>query len=171
MPASKYGQQRENGKKGSPKIKGIKLKNVFEKNRNFSALDERDCQAASLFAHWGQLNYLVAKGVLGQMGQINPPFHMHRGKIGQLFGIRGSPATNAVLCVDGPCKTTGYPPEHPRDTSHTFSATCCRLPIHPVPHAYTLLPRMLWLHSTLRYLYVYSLLSAYLLVCVGTWYL
>ena len=26
------------------------------------------------------------------------------------------------------------PPEHPRDTSHAFSASCCRLPIRPVGH-------------------------------------
>ena len=29
------------------------------------------------------------------------------------------------------------PPEHPRDTSHTFSARCCRLPIRPVHTTHT----------------------------------
>ena len=36
------------------KLKKNGQKCFFEKSRKFSALDERDCQAASLFAHWGQ---------------------------------------------------------------------------------------------------------------------
>jgi len=55
MPVSKYGQQRENGKKitkNKKKWSKNEKKIFFEKVRNFSALDERDCQAAWLFAHW-----------------------------------------------------------------------------------------------------------------------
>ena len=108
MPVSKYGQQRENGKKKSPKtkkmVKKMKL-NIFEKICNFSALDERDCQAASLFAHWGQFGRETRAWPHG----ADPPhFHMHIGEIGQFFRIRVFPATQVGLCVDGPCKTAGH---------------------------------------------------------------
>ena len=80
-------------------------KNIFEKIRNFSALDERDCQAAWLFAHWGQFGRETRAWPDG----ADPPhFHMHIGKIGQFFKIRVFPATNVGLCVDGPCKTAGH---------------------------------------------------------------
>ena len=55
-----------------------KLKNIFEKTRNFSALDERDCQAAWLFAHWGQFG---RERRAWPNGADPPIFHMHRGKI------------------------------------------------------------------------------------------
>ena len=59
-------------------------KNVFEKIRNFSALDERDCQAASLFAHWGQFGRETRAWPDG----ADPPhFHMHIGKIGQFLEV------------------------------------------------------------------------------------
>ena len=80
-------------------------KNIFEKIRNFSALDERDCQAAWLFAHWGQFGRETRAWPDG----ADPPhFHMHIEKIGQFFKIRVFPATQAELCVDGPCKTAGH---------------------------------------------------------------
>ena len=76
----------------------------FEKIRNFSALDERDCQAAWLFAHWGQFGRETRAWPDG----ADPPhFHMHIGKIGQFFRIRVFPQTNVGLCVVGPHKTTG----------------------------------------------------------------
>ena len=60
-------------------------KNIFEKIRNFSALDERDCQAAWLFAHSGQFGRETRAWPDG----ADPPhFHMHIGKIGQFFKIR-----------------------------------------------------------------------------------
>ena len=80
-------------------------KNIFEKTRNFSALDERDCQAAWLFAHWGQFGRETRAWPDG----ADPPhFHMHLGKIGQFFKIRVFRRTNVELCVDGPCKTAGH---------------------------------------------------------------
>jgi hypothetical protein len=80
-------------------------KNIFEKFRNFSALDERDCQAAWLFAHWGQFGRETRAWPDG----ADPPhFHMHMGKIGQFFRIRVFPATQAGLCVDGPCKAAWH---------------------------------------------------------------
>ena len=88
MPASKYGQQRENGKKITKNKKWSKKEIIFEKIRNFSALDERDCQAAWLFAHWGQFGRETRAWPDG----ADPPhFHMHIGKIGQFFKIRGFP--------------------------------------------------------------------------------
>ena len=85
MPASKYGQQRENGKKNHQKLKnGKKKENILEKIRNFSALDERDCQAAWLFAHWGQFGRETRAWPDG----ADPPhFHMHIGKIGQFLEV------------------------------------------------------------------------------------
>ena len=97
MPASKYGQQRENGQKNHQKLKkyGQNEKNHFEKIRNFSALDERDCQAAWLFAHWGQFGRETRAWPDG----ADPPhFHMHIGKIGQFFKIRVFPATQVEFC-------------------------------------------------------------------------
>ena len=91
MPASKYGQQQENGKKNHQKLKNW-VKNekiyIFEKTRNFSALDERDCQAAWLFAHSDQFGRETRAWPDG----ADPPhFHMHIGKIGQFFKMRVSP--------------------------------------------------------------------------------
>ena len=77
----------------------------FEKIRNFSALDERDCQAAWLFAHWGQFGRETRAWPDG----ADPPhFHMHIGKIGQFFKVWVFRRTNVGLCVDGPCKTAGH---------------------------------------------------------------
>ena len=84
--------------KKSPKLKKkVKNeKNIFEKIRNFSALDERDCQAAWLFAHWGQFGRETRAWPDG----ADPPhFHMHIGKIGQFLKIRVFPATNAGLSL------------------------------------------------------------------------
>ena len=113
MPASKYGQQRENGKK-TPKTKQmVKMKkNIFEKIRNFSALDERDCQAASLFAHWGQFGREMRAW---PDGADATRFHMHIGKIGQFLEVWVSPATQVGLCIDGPQNTA----EHLQNTPGT----------------------------------------------------
>ena len=107
MPASKYGQQRENGKKNHQKLKKTvkSRKKYFEKIRNFSALDERDCQAASLFAHWGQFGRETRAWPDG----ADPPhFHMHIGKIGQFLEVWVFRGTQVELCVDGPCKAAGH---------------------------------------------------------------
>ena len=136
MPASKYGQQRENGKK-SPKTKKNGQKNgkktILEKIRNFSALDERDCQAAWLFAHWGQFGRETRAWPDG----ADPPhFHMHIGKIGQFLEVWVFPGIQAGLCVDGPCEAAGHlqntpgtPAMHfPLGASGSQSALylCCR---------------------------------------------
>ena len=71
MPASKYGQQRENGKK-SPKTKknGQKMKKIFlRKSAIFQPL-MRGTAKQHGFLHIGA--NLVAKRALGQMGQIHP---------------------------------------------------------------------------------------------------
>ena len=104
MANSEKTAKKNHQKKKTKKI-GQKMKNIFEKIRNFSALDERDCQAAWLFAHWGQFGRETRAWPDG----ADPPhFHMHIGKIGQFFKIRVFPATNVGLCVDGPCKTAGH---------------------------------------------------------------
>ena len=80
----------------------MKKKYFFEKVHNFSALDGGDCQAASLFAHWGQFGRETRAWPDG----ADPPhFHMHIGKIGQFLEVWVFPATNVGLCVHGPCKT------------------------------------------------------------------
>ena len=59
---------------GPKKVK----KYFFEKVRNFSVLDERGCQAAWGFDHWGPFGR--AKGVLGHMGKIHRIFTCIEGK-------------------------------------------------------------------------------------------
>jgi hypothetical protein len=100
--------------KKSPKIKkrSKPLKNIFEETRNFLALDERDCQAASLFAHWGQFG---RKTRAWPDGADPTRFHMHIGKIGHFFRIRVFPQTQAGVCIDGPHNTA----EHLQNTPGT----------------------------------------------------
>ena len=65
--------------KKSPKTKkpGQKMKkNIFEKIRNFSALDERDCQAAWLFCTLGPIWSRNAR--LARWGRSTPFPHAHR---------------------------------------------------------------------------------------------
>ena len=71
MPASKYGQQRENGKKSpKPKKNGQKMKKYFlRKSAIFQPL-MRGTAKQHGFLHIGA--NLVAKRALGQMGQIHP---------------------------------------------------------------------------------------------------
>ena len=81
------------------------MKNLFfEQNRNFSALDERDCQAAWLFAH---LSPFGRQRRAWPDGADPTHFHMHIGKIGQFFRIRVFPSTDFGLCAYGPYNTTG----------------------------------------------------------------
>ena len=71
MPASKYGQQQENGKKNHQKLKQLvkNEKNILEKIRNFQPL-MRGTAKQHGFLHIGA--NLVAKRALGRMGQIHP---------------------------------------------------------------------------------------------------
>jgi hypothetical protein len=55
--------------KNHQKLKKMVKKNILRKSAIFQPFDERDCQAAWLFAHWANL---VAKRALGQRGQIHP---------------------------------------------------------------------------------------------------
>ena len=106
MPASKYGEQRENGKK-SPKLKKMvkNEKKVFlRKSTIFQPLMRGTAKQHRCFAHWGPFGRETRAWPNG----ADPPhFHMHIGKIGQFFKIRVSPATYVGLCVHGPCKTAG----------------------------------------------------------------
>ena len=49
--------------------------------------------------------HLVAKGVLSNMGQIHPHFHMHIGKSANFFKIRVFHQTQAGFGVDRPHQT------------------------------------------------------------------
>ena len=102
-------------------------KNIsFEKARNFSVLDEGDCQTAWLFAYWGPFG---RQRRAWPHGADPPHFHMHIGKIGQFFQNKGFPSNQRwIMCRWSP-QYRWAPPEHPRDTGHTFSASCLRLPI------------------------------------------
>ena len=73
----------------------------FEKIRNFSALDERDCQAAWLFAHWGQFGRETRAWPDG----ADPTrFHMHIGKIGQFLEVWVFRGTQVEFCHPGAAK-------------------------------------------------------------------
>ena len=73
-------------------------KHIFEKIRNFSALDERDCQAAWLLAHWGQFGRETRAWPDG----ADPTrFHMHIGKIDQFLEVWVFPETHAGFCHPG----------------------------------------------------------------------
>ena len=111
MPATKHDQQRLNRKNypGGPD-KGST--NIFL--RNVSVLDEGDCQTAWLFAHWGPFSRQ-------RHGAEPPNFHMHTGKIGQFFGSMGVPRNQRWTMRRWSPQYHSGPPEHPRDTSHTFS--------------------------------------------------
>jgi hypothetical protein len=72
MPASKYGQQRENGKKNHQKLKKWsknEKKYFLRKSAIFQPL-MRGTAKQHGFLHIGA--NLVAKRALGQMGQIHP---------------------------------------------------------------------------------------------------
>ena len=100
----------------------------FEKIHNFSALDERDCQAAWLFAHWGQFGREMRAWPDG----ADPPhFHMHIEKIGQFLEVWVFPATNVGLCIDGPHNTA----EHLQNTPGTHPEHVWIIPSTPPEHS------------------------------------
>ena len=110
MPATKYGQQRKNRKKLPPlgcALKGVEKykKYFFENARNFSVLDERDCQSAWLFAYWCPF---VRQRQAWPDEADSPHFHMHIGKNGQFFEVWVSPGTNSGFGIAGPHNTTGF---------------------------------------------------------------
>ena len=65
--------------------KSRKIQIFLEKVRNFSVLDKGNCQQHG-FLHIGA--HLVAKGVLGHMGQIQPISTCIQGKSAKFFKIR-----------------------------------------------------------------------------------
>ena len=72
MPASKYGQQRKNGKKNHQKLKEmVKMKKkIFLRESAIFQPSMRGTAKQHGFLHIG--TNLVAKHALGQMGQIHP---------------------------------------------------------------------------------------------------
>ena len=73
--------------------------------RNFQVLDERDCQMAWAFDHWGPFG---RQRRAWPHGVDSPHFHMHTGKIGLFFRSMGFPLTQVGLCVDGPHMPAGH---------------------------------------------------------------
>ena len=68
---------------------------------------------------------------LAAWGRSTPFPHAHR-ENRPIFQNKGFPLNQRwIMCSWTPQDRWG-PPEHPRDTSHAFSASCCRLPIRPV---------------------------------------
>ena len=101
---------------------------IFEKVRNFSAPDEGDCQTARLFAHWGPFGRQRRAWPHGQIHPIFTCIWENR----PIFQNKGFPCSpSRIGCMWSP-QDRWAPPEHPSNTSHTFSARCCRLPIRPV---------------------------------------
>ena len=49
-----------------------------------------------------------------------------------IFQNKGFPLNQRWVMCGRTLQDRWAPPEHPRDTSHGFSASCCRLPIRPV---------------------------------------
>jgi len=72
MPASKYGQQRKNGKKNHQKLKEMvkNEKKIFLRKSAIFQPSMRGTAKQHGFLHIG--TNLVAKHALGQMGQIHP---------------------------------------------------------------------------------------------------
>ena len=71
---------------------------------------------------------------LARWGRSTPFPHAHRGNR-PIFRSMGFPLNQCwIMCSWTPQDRWG-PPEHPRDTSHAFSASCCRPPIRPVSPA------------------------------------
>ena len=69
---------------------------------------------------------------LAAWGRSTPFPHAHR-ENRPIFQNKGFPLNQCwIMCSWTPQDRWG-PPEHPSDTSHAFSASCCRLPIRPVP--------------------------------------
>ena len=73
------------------------------------------------------------KACLATWGRFTASPHAHRANrpIFRSMGFPWNPSW--IICRWSPQYHWG-PPEHPRDTSHTFSASCLRLPIRPVYH-------------------------------------
>ena len=71
------------------------------------------------------------KARLARWGRSNPFSHAHR-ENWPIFQNKGFPLNQRWIMCRWSLQYHWGPPEHPRDTSHTFSASCCRLPIRPV---------------------------------------
>ena len=68
---------------------------------------------------------------LARWGRSTPFPHAYR-ENRPIFQNKGFPSNPSWIMCRGTLQGRWAPPEHPRDTSHAFSASCCRLPIRPV---------------------------------------
>ena len=85
--------------------KGEKI-DIFEKSAIFCPVMRGTAKRHVLFPNEA---FFVAKSALGPNGANPPHIHMHTGKIGEFFNIRGFYETRVELGVDG----------HPQDTPRT----------------------------------------------------
>ena len=69
---------------------------------------------------------------LAAWGRSTPFPHAHR-ENRPIFQNKGFPSNPSWIMCRWTLQDRWAPPEHPRDTSHAFSARCLRLPIRPVP--------------------------------------
>ena len=98
---------------------------LLKKVRNFSVLHEGNCKTA-FFAYWGPFD---RQRRAWPDRADSPRFHMHTGEIANFSKFGFSPGW--VRCRWSP-QARWAPPEHPSDTSHAISASCCRVPFRPV---------------------------------------
>ena len=70
--------------------------------------------------------HFVARGVLGHMRQIHPIFTCIEGKLAN-FRSMGFPRNQRWIMCRWTLQDRRTPPEHPRDTTHAFSARCLQL--------------------------------------------
>ena len=69
---------------------------------------------------------------LARWGRSTPFPHAYR-ENRPIFRSMGFPRNPSWIMCRWTLRGRWAPPEHPRDTSHAFSARCLRLPIRPVP--------------------------------------
>ena len=106
----------------------VKSKHIFlRKSAIFQSLMRGTAKWHDFFAYWRPF---FRQRLAWPHGADPPIPHMHIGKIGQFFKtwVYRHPSW---IRVEVPIRHLA-PPEHPRDTSRTPPARCCRLLIRPV---------------------------------------
>ena len=78
---------------------------------------------------------------LARWGRSTPFPHAYR-ENQPIFQNKGFPCNQRWIMCRWTLQDRWAPPEHPRDTSHGFSARCLRLPIRPVVRATSHAPGM-----------------------------
>ena len=107
----------------SPIIKLVTKRNIFMRMsaiKLISVLNERDCQMAWVFAHWGPF---CRERRAWQNGADSPHFHVHRRKNSQFFKMRVFRRTKVGFGVGGAHNTAGdlqNTPGTPRDRPYIF---------------------------------------------------